>query len=188
MSINNVVSTINLDANTLGMNGNTLGVNINTSGGVVPSSAINGPGLAIDQLYLGLVQTFIINSDFKTMHTTPVLILPPEYAPDQYVIYPISMVLQSTDQTVQMTGGGNVSIIWTSAPGGPKASAPIPANTFTSLLNHQFVFFEGPATQGVSKDAIVNQGLYLTCDSANFATGDADFVLSIYYRLLPTAG
>lgn len=184
MSINNVVSNIALNSNTLALTTGSLGVKMASMGGLVSTSTAYGSGLQIDAAFMNARSVVISNADFLNMHVTPVSIV------DNATILPstapllINFCIQSTGQTIPLSGGGNIYLVWGGSPSGPRASQQLPGSVLTTLANGQLVFFASGAQAGANGTDIAAKGLYLTCDTANFSTGDADFVCSITYSII----
>lgn len=180
MSINNIVSNISLNSNTLAVTAGSLSVKTDSAGGVMATSA----GLQVDPTFISAASGLIANSDFLNMRVTPVAIVDNAAISNNTAPLVINFCVQSAGQTIPLSGGGNIYLVWGNSPSGPRASQQLPASVFTSLADGQFVFFVGGGSAGADGAALSGNGLYLTCDTANFATGDADFTYSITYSLV----
>ena len=184
MSINNVVSNIALNSNTLALTAGSLGVKMASTGGVVATSTAYGAGLQLDPAFISARQGLVSNGNFLNMHVSPVAIVDNATVLAATAPLVINFCVQSIGQTVPYTGGGNVFLVWGTSPTGPRASQQLPASVFTSLADGQLVFFVNGAQAGANGADIAAKGLYLTCDTANFANGDCDFIFSVNYSIV----
>lgn len=89
--------------------------------------------------------------------------------------------------TQQFAGGGVVAIQYgpAAAGAGVAASGTIAAATVTGWAGSSVIGLTGTIANGASAN-VINQGLYISNDTAAFTTGDSTFVLHLWYSVSVT--
>ena len=185
-----------LDATTLEFNGSSdLSVITSSDGGVLNSGGYSPAGLQIDPLFVAAQQGLTISaSAWNNMHTTPIELLSTSYVTSTTAISLNSIVFQTHGQTQSFVNGGNVWVQYGSSPAGPQATQKIAATVINSLTPGTAQWFSIPkyfntvSAAPLDVTGTVNQGIYLYCDTQNFATGDAEFYVNINYSLTELPG
>lgn len=124
-----------------------------------------------------VIESFEVDIDaatFNAMFATPVEIIPAPGA--NKVIVPLRIYLQCLYGTTQLTGGGNLDFQWgnTPAAGGSDVTGTKTSSNFTTITADRVLSFStDSAVNSETTAACVNQGIYLSCSSANWANGDS---------------
>lgn len=134
-----------------------------------------------EQDYLSASGT-LTSAQLKTMRTTPVLLVA---APGvNKVMFAIRLTVRSTQGTAAYTGGGAIFVRIGSAGAtfnGTIAATVLTTGTAPMVANYYPTF----STAAIETNSI-NQGLYISNNTAVFATGDGtlqwDLVYSIFER------
>ena len=129
--------------------------------------------------------TPISSSEIEAMYDTPLLIVP-NYGLLSVVLVQNAWVEFDYGGT-QYTGGGATGLQYgdTAAKAGLAASTTIAGATIDAYTANEGFLLTGEATGPLAE--MVNLGIYLSNDTAPFATGDSTMNLNIVYRVVNTA-
>ena len=124
-------------------------------------------------------------AQFKAAYATPLLILASGGANTLIVVD--KALLAMTFVSAQYTAGGATGLQWDSTAhlAASKATATIAAATINADAASAVNMVDGAAAD-VAFTAGVNKGVYLSNDTASFATGDSTFELHLWFRIIPT--
>lgn len=147
------------------------------------TGAVSNTAIAYEQDYLSASGT-LTSAQIKTMRTTPVQLVA---APGvNKILLVIRLTVRSTQGTAAYTGGGTIFVRIGSA--GATFNGSISASVLTagpggaSMVANYYPVFSTAANETNS----VNQGLFISNNTAAFATGDGnlqwDLVYSVFER------
>lgn len=127
----------------------------------------------------------VLATEFKTMYTTPKLIVPAAGA--GLLIVVDHAITAMTYGSAQYTGGGASLFQYdaTANGAGVAATATVAAASFTGAAASQSNMFNG-ALSVAPFTTTVNKGIYLSNQTAVFAAGDSNFVAHIWYHVVST--
>lgn len=130
-------------------------------------------------------QTVISSAQIKTMYTTPVLVIPAPGAGKIIVIDSISATYLYL--TAQYTGGGAIGLERgaVAALAGPAASSTLAAATFNAYTASNNFVLTPDNTDTLANSA--NLGIYISNDTAVFATGAGSLLLNVNYHIANAA-
>lgn len=132
----------------------------------------------------------LLTSDIQGMNATPIQVLPNQGAHTLIVIY--FMQFQYIFNTTAFSGGGTVQLQYGNS-GSPQAAVictglNLTSNTsalFYGAADQQFSLFGVGPVSPVS--GVINQGLYITNQSAPFTGGGTSSgIITLYYDVLST--
>lgn len=126
-------------------------------------------------------QFLITSAQIQGMDAAPVLILPAAGVGKLYILNRIVGLYQFG--TTQYTGGGALGLEWanTAALAGPAASSTLAGATFNGYAASNAFELTPDNTDTFAN--LVNKGVYLSNNTAAFATGDGTLVLNINYQI-----
>ena len=124
-------------------------------------------------------------AQFKALYDTPIQLVAAGGANTLIVVE--RAVLAMTFVSAQYTAGGAVALQYDSTVhgAGVLASATIAAATINADAASASNMMQGVLADGPFSTT-VNKGLYISNDTADFATGDSTFVVHAWYRIIPT--
>ena len=129
----------------------------------------------------------VTSAQFKTIYTAGLQVVPSGGA--HTIIVPTFVGVEYDYLTAQYTGGGAVSLQWsTAAPvnaAGTNATATVAAATINGYTESEY--FTIASAAAVTTALSVNMGLWLVAATGNFATGAGTFKLNVNYRVIPTS-
>ncbi len=122
---------------------------------------------------------------FNAMYTTPVLIVAAGGANTLHIVS--NVVYEVNYGAAQFTGGGVVAVQYDSTANGAgtDASADTAAAVFNGYTADSFVYAVGELPTGNSSTS-VNKGLYISNETAVFATGDSTVEVHVTYSTVTT--
>jgi len=160
-----------------------------TAGSLLVAGDTNGSvgadsGYTSDNLML-TASVAITAAQFKALYSAPKLLIAAPGANKLIVIHRMELVM--TYVSADYAAGGVVAAQYDSTVHGagvPATNTEAAADFFASAST-TFVF-NGSTTLAPFSTS-VNKGLYLSCATADFTTGDSTFVCKIQYRIVATA-
>ena len=146
--------------------------------------AVNGlTSASLDLTTIQYVKVPVTAAQFKAAYGTPFVMIAAPGASKMIVIK--QAVLAMTYVSAQYTAGGATGLQYdtTAHLAGPLASATIAAATINAYAATSDTGLSWADTSGASS-AKVNKGIYLSNDTAAFATGDGTFNVHIWYSVV----
>ena len=131
------------------------------------------------------VSVAVSSAVFLAISGTPFQIVATGGADTMHVVEKV--VLQTIFGTTQYANGGAVGLQYgnTAALAGSLCSATVAAATVNAYVASDSLSVEGLVTAGAVAGK-VNQGLFLSCDTAEFITGDSSFIVHVTYSTVST--
>ena len=147
------------------------------------ANAVTSAKLALNTLQYVAVP--VTATQFKAAYATPLLVLAAGGANTLIVVN--RAVLAMTYVSAQYTAGGATGLQYGSTAhlAAPKATATLAAATINADAASTSNMVAG-AIADIPFSTSANTALYLSNDTAAFATGDSTFVLHLWYTVIPT--
>lgn len=150
-----------------------------------------GNGLIFDDPFLSVIPTVMAHAsgtisaaEWNDMYNTPIQLVPvPD--PDSYIIVD-RVIFRQIYGGAQYTGGGTVIIGYDEEPTGlsePATSNNISAATINNIAATSMVARVGFTTPTFMAN-MLGVGIYISNQTAAFATGDGDWEYNIWYKVL----
>jgi len=149
----------------------------------IANNVVDTANLALNTIQY--VQVPLTTAQIKTLHDTPVQILPAAAANTAYVIDRIWVSF--TFVSAQYTGGGALGLEWanTAALAGAAASNTIAGATINAYAASNAFDLTPDGTDTLAN--IAAAPVYISNGTANFATGDSTMRVNVAYRVVATA-
>lgn len=130
-------------------------------------------------------QIAVTAAEWNGMYAAPIALIAAPGADKMIIVDKLSLAM--TYGTTQYAAGGAILAQYAATINGAgvPATATIAAATVNALVASTVLNAIGPAS--IVYAAAVNQGLYLSNQTAAFTTGDSDFVVTVSYHVIETA-
>ena len=176
MAINNIVSNISLSTQMQLSNGQ-LDTRLGSNQGIEGSAS----GLILSPLYEQYRKTYIIDTSFKNLLASPVELVP---APGSGKFISLDRAyIYLAFGGAAYTGGSNLAIQYGNGAYNSDLLAIFPYNStdITSVITD--MIYRSPKNINNLTTIPTNQGLYLVVNGTDFATGDGDFYVHVWYKV-----
>ncbi len=155
----------------------------------VTSAKIADNAVTSDQLALNLLQYVAVDvsaTQFKAAYGTPLSVLASPGTDKITLVEHAALVMTFNSAQYALGGATGLQYGSTAHLAAPKATATVAGATIDADAASAVNMVAG-ACADVSFTAGTDKALYLSNDTAAFTTGDSDFVLHIWYRVVATA-
>lgn len=171
-----------------GLNGTTLLTSVTAGAGISAVGGVNTSTVSIDTTYLNKIVVTLTANQIKGLSLAPGLLISPVVAKS---IYLDKVIVNLNYNSIEYAAGSNLNVQYgniVAGGGQPLAAFNISSaaliQTQDAVTDSEGAICDGTVRITGSPSDIIDTGIYVTVDGADFTTGDSTATFTLWYKIV----